>query len=91
MKKVQPTNLKDRNEDKRNNNNGMKEEFDQQFGNYKCRYCCYVSAQKWILERHIAAVHFKVCILQELCTCRKFSTPNPPKDTYRNKTSKSWH
>ena len=91
MKKQSPKNFKDKKEDQINNDNSMKDEFDEQFGNYKCRYCSYVSAQKWILERHIAAVHCKVCILQELCTCRKCSLPDQPKDPYRCKAFKSWH
>ena len=91
MKDLSSTKSNDKKEEKINNNNSMKDEFDEQFGNYKCRYCSYVPAQKWILERHIAAVHFKVCILQELCNCRKCSLPNQPKDPYRCKRFKSWH
>ena len=69
----------------------VSDDFDQKFGNYKCKYCHYVSAQKWILERHVSSVHFKVCILDKLCICKKVFSPDVPKDPYRSRAFKNWH
>ena len=90
MKKLLPTKSK---EDKSNKENGkvVSDDFDEQFGNYRCQYCRYVSAQKWILDRHISTVHYKVCILQKLCICRKCSSQDSPKDPYRCRAFKNWH
>ena len=91
MKNLSKTKSKRGKEDKEKRTDNLPDEFDEQFGNYKCKYCQYVSAQKWILERHIESVHFKVCILQELCNCRKCSHPDSPKDPYRCRAFKNWH
>ena len=61
----------------RNNHNapkekGMcckKESVEEIFCSYKCKYCQYVTAQKWILEKHISSVH------DQKCGCKKLRSP----------------
>ena len=65
------------------------EEFKQKFKNYKCEYCQYVSSQKWILDRHVESVHYKICVCQKLC-CHKCRSNDRPKDPYRYKPFRGW-
>ena len=54
---------------------------DETFGSYICKYCQYVTAQKWILDKHISSVHDKIC------SCPKFfskcNSNDVLKDPYR--------
>lgn len=70
-------------------NSSKSEEFSEKFGNYKCEYCQYASAQKWILERHVEAVHFKICVCQKLC-CNSCRSGDRPKNPYRYKPFRNW-
>ena len=65
------------------------EELSEKFGNYKCDYCQYASAQKWILERHVAAVHFKICVCKKLC-CNRCRSSDTPKNPYRYQPFRNW-
>ena len=91
MKKLLSCNSKKEKDVQEKEKTPLPDDFDQKFGNYKCKYCHYVSAQKWILERHVSSVHFRVCILHKLCICRKCYSTDSPKDPYQCRAFKNWH
>ena len=55
---------------------------------YQCKYCEYNTAQKWILDRHISSVHYKISCCQKLYS-RCYLNDDGLKDPYSSKAC-SW-
>ena len=43
---------------------------DPKFQGHKCKYCDYLTAQQWILEKHVSSVHYKTCVCPMKCCSR---------------------